>query len=116
MTARQRRPRTAAEAREAALEARPIAAPLLPSNDPGPSHEATHQGCHELLRIRAHLESVISLLNLHAGDSRLHVLLMPLRQQLDQALGRCGRCTRACGARSRSAPALQVANDAGRIE
>ncbi|MHA7678592.1 DUF1484 family protein [Cupriavidus sp. PET2-C1] len=105
MTARQRRPRTAAAAREAAVEARLIAEPLLPDNESGPRHEATHQGCHELLRISAHLESVITLLNLQAGDSRLHALLTPLKQQLDQAVNRCRRCTRACGVRSRSAPA-----------
>ncbi|MGO4152188.1 DUF1484 family protein [Cupriavidus sp. YAF13] len=105
MTARQRRPRTAAEAREAALEARLIAEPLLADNAADSSHEATHQGCHELLRISAHLESVITLLNLHAGDSRLHALLIPLKQQLDQALSRCRRCTRACGVRPLSAPA-----------
>ncbi|MCP3020342.1 DUF1484 family protein [Cupriavidus basilensis] len=110
MTARQRRPRTAAEAREAAVEARLIAEPLLPDHEADPSHEATHQGCHELLRISAHLESVITLLNLHAGDSRLHALLMPLKQQLDQAVNRCRRCTRACGVRSRSAPALRPAS------
>ena len=64
MTARQRRPCTAAEAREAAVEARLIAEPLLPDHEPDPSREATHPGCHELLRISAHLESVITLLNL----------------------------------------------------
>ncbi|MBB1634799.1 DUF1484 family protein [Cupriavidus sp. UME77] len=110
MTVRQRRPRTAAEAREAAVEARLIAEPLLPGNEAGPSHDATHRGCHELLRISAHLESVITLLNLHASDSRLHALLMPLKQQLDQALNRCRRCTRACGVRSRSAPASRPAS------
>ena len=58
MTARQRRPRTAAQAREAAVEAKLIAEPLLPDNEADPSHEATHQGCYEMLRISAHLNEV----------------------------------------------------------
>lgn len=96
MTARQRRPRTAAEAREATMEAKPIAEPALLEIESTPdaerNHEAIQQSCDELLRVSAGLESLLILLELqagdHAGHSGLHALLAPLKQQLDQAVNR----------------------------
>ncbi|WP_454726270.1 MULTISPECIES: DUF1484 family protein [Cupriavidus] len=97
MTARQRRPRTAAEAKQAAKDAKPIAAPLLPAEEastPGThrSHETIQQTCHDLLRVSAGLESFLNLLELQAeeqaANNGLHALLAPLKQQLDQAVDR----------------------------
>ncbi|MGO4330205.1 DUF1484 family protein [Cupriavidus sp. 2TAF22] len=96
MTARQRRPRTAAEARKAAREARLVADPLLPEIQPTPTaqwpQETIQQSCDDLLRVSAGLESVLTLLELQAGEqaanSGLHALLSPLKRQLDQAVDR----------------------------
>ncbi|MDF3840059.1 DUF1484 family protein [Cupriavidus basilensis] len=96
MTARQRRPRTAAEAREAAMEARPIAEPAMLDIRVAPdadwSRQTIEQSCHELLRVSAGLESLLILLELqageHVGNNGLHALLAPLKQQLDEAVDR----------------------------
>ncbi|MDR3379952.1 DUF1484 family protein [Cupriavidus basilensis] len=87
------------------MKARPIAIPLPLDRETAPdveqSHQASQRGCSELLRVSAGLESLLNLLDLQAGeharDSRLHALLTPLKQQLDQALDRCRRCSGGCG-------------------
>ena len=92
LTARQRHPRTAAEAREAATEAKLIAEPLARAGEATPTHETIHQSCHDLLRVSAGLESLLLLLELQADEQAanngLHALLAPLKQQLDQAVNR----------------------------
>ncbi|WP_454733268.1 MULTISPECIES: DUF1484 family protein [Cupriavidus] len=96
MTARQRHPRTAAEAKQSAKEAKPIAAPLLPAHESTlgahRNHETIQQTCHDLLRVSAGLESFLNLLELQAeeqaANNGLHALLTPLKQQLDQAVDR----------------------------
>jgi len=96
VTARQRHPRTDAEARNAAKEAKPIAAPLPLDNDSALegewNHQTIQQSCDDLLRVSAGLDSLLTLLELqageHAANSGLHALLAPLKQQLDHAVNR----------------------------
>ncbi|MCP3020341.1 DUF1484 family protein [Cupriavidus basilensis] len=90
MTARQRHPRTATEAREAATKAKLIAEPLARAGETTPTHETIHQSCHDLLRVSAGLESLLLQLQAdeQAANNGLHALLAPLKQQLDQAVNR----------------------------
>lgn len=96
MTARQRRPRTAAEARNAAMEAKLVADPMPPESDAtfGAewNYKTIQQSCDDLIRVSAGLDSLLTLLELQAGEhaasNGLHALLAPLKQQLDQAVNR----------------------------
>lgn len=96
MTARQRHPRTAAEARNAASEAKLIADPLpldhCSAFEGEWNHQTIQQSCDDLLRVSAGLDSLLTLLELQAGEhatnNGLHALLAPLKQQLDHAVNR----------------------------